>query len=152
MKKYLISGCMLALLASTAQAQVSVSAPWIRATVPAQNSTGAFMHVQSATPATLLAVSSPVASMVELHKMEMQGTMMKMGPVQGGIDLPAGKLVNLATGGYHIMLMGLKHQLKEGDAVELTLQVLGKDNKRDNVTVKVPVKAITFVSPPAKAQ
>jgi hypothetical protein len=50
------------------------------------------------------------------------------------------------------MLTGLKHQLKEGDAVELTLQVLGKDNKRETVTVKVPVKAMTFVSPPAKTQ
>ena len=135
-------------LAAAAQAQVSVTAPWVRATVPAQKSTGAFMHVQSAAAARLIGVSSPVAATVELHKMEMKGTMMKMGPVDG-IDLPAGKVVNLASGGYHIMLTGLKQQLKEGEAVELTLLVQGKDRKRERVTVKVPVKPMGFVSPPA---
>ena len=133
---------------SQAQSQlhVSVTAPWVRATVPAQKSTGAFMHVQSAKAARLVGVSSPVAATVELHKMEMAGSVMKMGAVDG-IDLPAGKVVNLASGGYHVMLTGLKHQLKEGDAVELTLLVQGAGRKRDSVTVKVPVKAMTYVSP-----
>ena len=82
------------------------------------------MHVQSATPARLVGVSSPVATMGELHKMEMTDSMMKMAQVDS-IDLPAGKGVNLASGGYHIMLTGLKKQLKEGDAVTLTLAVVG---------------------------
>lgn len=145
MKKRFLA-LFLTLVAAAAQAQVSVTAPWVRATVPAQKSTGAFMHVQSAAAARLVGVSSPVAATVELHKMEMQGTMMKMGPVDG-INLPAGKVVNLASGGYHIMLTGLKRQLKEGEAVELTLLVQGKDRKRESVTVKVPVKPMSFVSP-----
>ena len=143
MKKSLFSALALSLAALSAQAQVSVTAPWVRATVPAQTSTGAFMHVQSATPARLVGVSSPVATMGELHKMEMTDSMMKMAQVDS-IDLPAGKGVNLASGGYHIMLTGLKKQLKEGDAVTLTLEVVGKNNKREKVTVKVPVKPMTF--------
>ena len=143
MKKSLFSALALSLAALSAQAQVSVTAPWVRATVPAQKSTGAFMHVQSATPARLVGVSSNVAAMGELHKMEMKDSMMKMAQVDS-IDLPAGKGVNLASGGYHIMLTGLKKQLKEGDAVTLTLEVVGKDNKREKVTVKVPVKPMTF--------
>ena len=146
MKKTLLTALALSLVAVAAQAQVSVTAPWVRATVPAQKSTGAFMHVQSAKTARLVGVSSPVASMVELHKMEMQDSVMKMGPVES-IELPAGKTVNLASGGYHIMLMGLKQQLKEGQAVVISLQVVGQDNKRESVTLKVPVKAMTFVSP-----
>jgi copper(I)-binding protein len=82
--------------------------------------------------------------------MEMKGAMMKMGPV-AGIDLPAGKAVNLASGGYHIMLTGLKQQLKEGETVTLTLLVEGKDKRRESVTVKVPVKPMTFVTPAAHA-
>ena len=149
MKKYLFSAFVLSLASVVAQAQVSVTAPWVRATVPAQKSTGAFMHLQSATAVRLVGVSSPVAAMVELHKMEMKGSVMKMGPVDG-IDLPAGKGVNLASGGYHIMLTGLKRQLKAGEAVSLTLELVGKGqtgDKRERLTVKVPVKPMTFVSP-----
>lgn len=136
--------------AAAAHAQVSVTAPWVRATVAAQKSTGAFMHVQSATPARLVGVRSPAAAKVELHKMTMTGDMMKMAPV-ASIELPAGKGVNLASGGYHIMLTGLKRQLKAGEVVELTLLVQGQDRKRESVTVNVPVKAMTFVSEhPAK--
>jgi hypothetical protein len=150
MNKTLFSALAACLLAASAQAQVSVTAPWVRATVPAQKSTGAFMHLQSATPARLVKVSSPVATTVELHKMAMQDMVMKMGPVES-IELPAGKPVNLASGGYHIMLTGLKQQLKEGEAVTLTLVVEGQDKKRESMTLKVPVKPIGFVSPAAPA-
>ena len=144
MKKLTIAA-MLMTLVGAAQAQVSVTAPWVRATVPAQKSTGAFMHVQSVKPARLVGVSSPAAATVELHKMDMQGSVMKMGPVDS-IELPAGTVINLASGGYHIMLTGLKRQLKAGETVVLTLQVQGKDGKRESLTVKVPVKPMTFVS------
>lgn len=129
-----------------AQSELSITAPWVRATVPAQKSTGAYMHLLSASGARLVRVSSPVAATVELHQMEMSGEMMKMRQVDG-IELPAGKGVNLASGSYHIMLVGLKRQLKQGDAVDITLQVLGKDKKRENITIKVPVKPLNFVSP-----
>ncbi|MEJ7805998.1 MAG: copper chaperone PCu(A)C, partial [Telluria sp.] len=131
MKIRLFAAIVLASFGAAAQAQVNVTAPWVRATVPAQKSTGAFMHVQSATPARLVGVSSPVAGTVELHKMEMMGSVMKMGPV-ASIELPAGKGVNLASGGYHIMLTGLKRQLKAGDTVVLTLLVQGKNSKRES--------------------
>lgn len=148
MKKFLFPALLLSLVAVSAKAQVSVTAPWVRATVPAQKSTGAFMHLQSVKAARLVGVSTPVAATVELHKMEMNNSVMKMGQVEG-IDLPAGKGVNLASGGYHIMLTGLKKQLKEGDAVVLTLELAGPGDKRERVTVKVPVKPMTFTAPHA---
>jgi copper(I)-binding protein len=148
MKKLILAAIVSTMLAASAQAQVSVTAPWVRATVPAQKATGAFMQLQSATPARLVGVSSPDAANLELHKMEMTNNVMKMGKVDA-IDLPAGKAVNLASGGYHVMLMGLKQQMKEGQVVELTLQVQGADGKRESVTVKMPVKPMAFVSPHA---
>lgn len=146
MKLATLLGCLL--LAATARAEVSVTAPWVRATVPAQKSTGAYMHLLSTLDARLVGVSSPVAATVELHQMEMKDETMKMRQVDG-IELPAGKGVNLASGSYHIMLVGLKRQLKQGEAVEITLQLQGKDKRRESVTVKVPVKPLGFVSPAA---
>lgn len=148
MKKNLLAAIAGLFLVASAQAEVIVTAPWVRASVPAQKSTGAYMHLLSRSGARLVGVSSPVAATVELHQMEMTGEMMKMRQVEG-IELPAGKGVDLANGSYHIMLVGLKHPLKPGAAIDITLQVQDKDNKRESVTVKVPVKPLGFVSPTA---
>jgi copper(I)-binding protein len=74
--------------------------------------------------------------------MEMTGHMMKMRQVDS-IELPAGQVVNLASGGYHIMLIGLKRQLKEGDTVPLSLVIESKNGKRETVVVNAPVKPLT---------
>lgn len=146
MKKHFAAIACMTLLSAWASAQVVVTAPWVRATVAAQNSTGAFMHLQSAKPIRLVQVGSSAAASVEMHQMEMKQDIMRMQQV-GGIDLPPGKGVNLASSSYHIMLMGLKQQLKEGQTVDLTLVFQGPDQKREKVTLKVPVKPIGFVSP-----
>jgi len=132
--------------AAFAQSQVQVSDPWIRATVPAQKATGAFMQLKAAKATRLLAASTPAAGRVEIHQMEMQGQTMRMHAVDG-IDLPAGQAVNLASGGYHIMLLDLKRQLKEGEQVPMTLTVQGADGKRDSVNLTVPVKPLAYSAP-----
>jgi copper(I)-binding protein len=71
---------------------------------------------------------------------------MKMHAVDG-IALPAGKPVNLASGGYHIMLFDLKRQLKEGETVPLTLVVEDARHKRADVNVNVPVKPLDYSAP-----
>lgn len=150
MKKHLISFLCLAALAAPLQARcayhLDITAPWVRATVPAQKASGAFMHLTSTSPAKLVKVSSPAATKIELHKMSMEGGTMKMAQVDA-IDLPKDKVVNLASGGYHIMLTGLTRQLKAGDTVELTLHVNAGQPKLQQFKVKVPVKPINFVSP-----
>jgi copper(I)-binding protein len=131
------------LVSTAALAQVSVTEPWIRATVPAQKTTGAFMQLKSAKAARLVEVKSPVAGRVEIHEMAMEGQTMRMRAVTG-LDLPAGQPVNLASGGYHIMMFDLQRQLKEGEQVPLTLTVEEAGGKRENVAVQVPVKALTY--------
>jgi len=131
------------LLSASALAQVSVTDPWIRATVPAQKVTGAFMQVRSSAPARLVGVQTEVAGRSELHEMAMDGQTMRMRRVES-IALPAGKPVNLASGGYHVMLMDLKRQVKEGENVELTLLVEDAAGKRQDVKVKVPVRPLTY--------
>ncbi|MGJ7915300.1 copper chaperone PCu(A)C [Massilia sp. LXY-6] len=135
-------------LPSLAAAQVSVSDPWVRATVPQQKVGGAFMQLTSAKPARLVEVKTPVAGRVELHQMAMEGQTMRMRAVDS-IELPAGQTVNLASGGYHLMLFDLKRQLKEGEQVPLTLVVLDGAGKRETVAVSAPVKPLTYKAPAA---
>ena len=126
-------------------AQVTVKDPWVRATVSAQKATGAFMQITSVQDVRLIEASSPAAGVVEVHEMVMEKDVMKMRAVKG-LDLPAGKTVELKPGGYHVMLMDLKQQMKEGDTVPVTLVVEGKDKKRSTIEVKAPVKPLATAS------
>ncbi len=127
---------------ASAWAQVDVADPWVRATVPAQKATGAFMSLTAPAGARLIAASSPVAGIVEIHEMAMEKDVMKMRALPTGLDLPAGKAVELKPGGYHVMLMDLKQQMKEGAVVPLTLQVKAADGKLSSVEVKAPVRPL----------
>ncbi len=137
-----------ALLAASAHAQVSVKDAWVRATVPQQQATGAFMQLNAAKDTRLLSVTSTVTPLVEVHEMAMQDGVMRMRQIPA-LELPAGKPVELKPGGYHVMLLDLKQQVKAGDTVPLTLVFEGKDGKRETVEVKAPVRALNASAQPA---
>ena len=109
-------------LTSTAWAQtaVKVDEAWVRGTVAQQTATGAFMRLTASQNTRLVAVESPAAGVVEIHEMAMDNNVMKMRTVPG-LDLSAGRTVELKPGGYHVMLMDLKQAVKAGDTVPLTL-------------------------------
>jgi copper(I)-binding protein len=127
-------------------AQTTVTDPWVRGTVAQQKATGLFAKITSAQGARLVSASTAVAGLVEIHEMSMAGDVMKMRALPDGLALPAGKAVELKPGGYHVMLMDLKQQLKVGDTVVLTLVLEGKDKKRETLEIKVPVKAQASVA------
>jgi copper(I)-binding protein len=131
------------LVCTHALADITVGDPWIRATVPAQKSAGAFMSVRSTAATRLVEVATPVAGRAEIHQMSMEGQTMRMHAVDG-IDLKPNQPVGMASGGYHIMLLDLKRQLKEGEQVPVSLRFVGPDGKPENVTVTVPVKPIAY--------
>ncbi len=131
----------LTLLSATAMAQVTVKDAWVRATVAQQKATGAFMQLQSAQDTRLVAAQSPVAGVVEVHEMAMEGGVMKMRAVPA-LPLPAGKAVELKPGGFHVMLMDLKGQIKEGDSVPVSLVFEGKDGKRQTLEVKATARTL----------
>ena len=131
----------LVALSASASAQTAVKDPWVRGTVPQQKATGMFAQVTSAGGGKLVSASSPVAGVVEIHEMAMEGNVMKMRAIPG-LELPAGKAVDLKPGGYHVMLLDLKQRLKAGDTVPVTLVVEGKDGKRETIEVKAPVKQL----------
>ena len=124
---------------------VAITNSWVRATVQGQKATGAFMTVTSKENAKLVTVSSPVAGIVEIHEMKMDKDVMKMSALPNGLDLPAGKAVDLKPGGFHIMLMDLKLPLNKDVAVPLTLTFQDSSGKKSQQVVQVPVS----VQPPS---
>ena len=118
-------------------ANLKVEDAWARATAPGQPVGGAFMKLTSDTNAQLVGASSPVAGMVQVHMMKMQDGVMIMREMKS-LPLPKGKTVELAPGGYHIMLMELKQPLKAGEHVPITLKVkAGKKIRNVEVNAEV---------------
>ncbi|WP_434710540.1 copper chaperone PCu(A)C [Pseudomonas sp. R1-1] len=140
--KRAVWGLSLLGLAFQAAAQTTVDDAWVRATVPTQTASGAFMTLTADSDSKLLSVASPVAKDVQIHEMTMKNDVMSMGPVKS-VDLPAGKAVAFDPNGYHVMLMGLTGQLKEGESVPLTLTVENAKGEKETLEVKAPVRALT---------
>jgi copper(I)-binding protein len=136
-----LAAAALLAIAGHASAQTTIKDAWARGTVAQQKASGAFMQITSAQGGRLVEASSPVAGVTEIHEMAMQGDTMRMRAVPA-LELPAGKAVELKPGGYHLMLMDLKQQLKAGDSVPLTLVVEGKDGKRETLQVKAAVRPL----------
>ena len=141
MKMKIVASLFATLLSSATLAQVAVTDPWVRATVPQQKATGAFMQITAAADVRLVEARSPAANIVELHEMVMEKDVMKMRALPG-LDLPAGKTVELKPGGYHVMLIDLKAQVKEGDVVPLTVVVEDKNGKRESIEITAEVRPL----------
>jgi periplasmic copper chaperone A len=121
-------GVLLAL--SPAQAKdftvgkLKISAPWARATPKGASVGGGYMTITNtgSTPDRLVGGSTDVSSRFEVHEMKMENGIMKMRPVKGGIEIKPGQTVTLDPNGYHVMFVGLKHQLMQGQHFKGTLE------------------------------
>jgi copper(I)-binding protein len=91
----------------------------------------------------LVSASSPAAEKVQIHEMTMQNGVMKMRELPNGLPIEAGKTVSLAPGGNHLMLMGLKAPLKQGDKIPLTLNF----EKTGKIDVMLDVQGIGAQQP-----
>lgn len=131
-----------------AQGTVTVSEPWVRATVAQQKATGAFMQITAPKAMRLVEVRSAVAGVAEIHEMSMSDNMMRMRQVKE-LALPAGKAVELKPGGYHVMLLNLKGQVKAGDKVPLSLVLEGEDKKREIIEVMAIARPLGASAMPA---
>ena len=128
-------------LALPALAQTTVSDAWVRASVPHQQSTGAFMVLTASSDSKLVGVASPVAKTVQVHEMTMNGDVMGMREVKA-VELPAGKAVTLDPNSLHVMLMGLNNQVKEGEKVPLTLTIEDAKGAKETLDVQAEVRAL----------
>jgi periplasmic copper chaperone A len=125
-------------LAQTAK-DVKIEGAWVRGTVEGQKGTGGFMKLTAPANMKLTGVASPAAGIGEVHEMKMEGGVMKMAEVKGGLELPAGKAVELKPGGYHIMLLDLKQALKADTKVPVTLTFTNAKGEASKVELELPV-------------
>jgi copper(I)-binding protein len=145
MKSLITASLMAVATITSAWAQgspIEVRDPWVRATVATQTATGAFMQLVAKANGRLVEARSPVAGVVEIHEMAMVHDVMRMRALSGGLALLAGQVVELKPGGYHVMLMDLKGQVKEGDTVPLTLVFEVDGGGREVVDVQAPVRPL----------
>ena len=130
----------LTAISSSLWAQTRVTDAWVRSTVAQQKTTGLYALITSTRGGALVSASSPLVGLVEIHEMRMDGDIMRMRALPQ-LELPAGKVVELKPGAYHVMLMDLKQPLKVGDSVEVSLVVEAADKSRETIVVKAAVKA-----------
>ena len=130
-----------ALFSAPAFSAVTATDAWVRGTVPAQKTTGAFLTLHSTDHARIVAIRSPAARSVEIHSSEMENGVMRMQAMDDFLLLP-GKSVELKPGGYHVMLMGLTRPLAAGDEVPLTFVIEDPQGKRTVLEVRAEVRAL----------
>ena len=126
------------LATSSAWAQVKVDKAWARATVQGQQATGAFMTLTATQATQLVAVSTPVAGVAEIHEMKMDAGVMKMRALPA-LNLPAQQAVELKPGSFHLMLMDLKAPLSKDASVALTLTFRDAKGVQSQQQISVPV-------------
>ena len=133
--------CITLFASLPAAAEVKATNAWVRATVPTQKSTGAFVTFTSRENAKVVAASSPIARVVELHESRHEKGVMQMRALDA-IELPAGKAVDLRPGGRHVMLMGLAKPVAQGEAVPLVFTIEDARGKRTTLEVRAEARAI----------
>lgn len=131
---------------AVAAESISIRHAWARATVAAQPVGAAYLEITSERGATLVDLHSDAADFVEMHTMSHEGDVMRMRRVER-LPLPAGQAVQLAPGGTHLMLIGLKRPLRAGESVSLVLTLEDSAGRIRMEHVTVPVRA----SAPAEA-
>lgn len=140
MKKWLITLSLLLLtpLAMAAKT-VEVKSPYARAVPPGQANSAIFMMLKnnSAKEVSLIRAQSSVAEAVELHTHMMDQGVMKMRQVSE-IRIPGNGMAQLRPGGNHIMLIGLKKNLFEGQKVTVKLHF----SNGSMAVVEMPIKKV----------
>ncbi|WP_367848438.1 copper chaperone PCu(A)C [Rhodoferax sp. WC2427] len=135
--------CASGLFVQSSYAQnVEVKDAWVRASVQGQKASGAFMTLTAKADARLVSVSTPVAGVAQVHEMKMEGDVMRMRAVAGGLALPAGQPVALTPGGFHVMLMDLKAALPKDSTVPMTLVFQDAKGVQSTLELKLPVATV----------
>lgn len=99
-----------------------IKAPWIRSTAPGAITSAAYFTINNNTDKdiTLTAAKSDIAKRVEVHEHSMEDGIMKMQQVSG-VLVPKQSSTEFKPGSYHVMFMGLKDSVEEGQKINITL-------------------------------
>lgn len=127
--------------AQQAAPAVVVQQPFASPTMPGATVGAAYMQVTNSgrSQVVLVSATSPVSEKVEFHSMTMDGNIMRMREITGGIPIPPGGSIRFVPGGTHIMLVGLRQRLAPGSSIPLTLTF----NGAPQIVIQVPVQAVS---------
>ena len=129
---------------------IHVSQPWARATPKGASAGAGYLTITNkgtASDRLVSCVASTVSAQCQIHSMTMEGGVMKMRPVEGGLEVKPGATVTLKPSGFHVMFMGLKHPLQQGKTFSATL----KFANAGAVEIDFPIMAIGASAPGAPA-
>jgi periplasmic copper chaperone A len=124
---------------------IEIAHPWARATPKGASVAGGYMTIRNkgTAPDRLVGGSVEVADRFEIHRMSMEGGVMKMRPVEGGLEIKPGASVELKPGSFHVMMTGLKRPLEKGQHVKGTLRF----EKAGKVDIEFAVEAMGAPAP-----
>jgi copper(I)-binding protein len=119
---------------------LQISAPWARATPKGAAVGGGYLKITNTgtAPDRLVGGTTSISGRLEVHEMSMSGNTMKMRQLTNGLEIKPGATVELKPGGVHIMFVGLKQQLQQGQHFKATLQF----EKAGNVDVDFSIAGI----------
>jgi periplasmic copper chaperone A len=128
---------------------IHISQPWSRATPKGATAGAGYMTITNKGTASdkVTCVSDDASAQCEIHSMTMDGGVMKMRPVEGGLEIKPGESVTLKPGGYHVMFRDLKHPLAQGQSIKATF----KFERAGIVDVEYPVLAVGAAAPEASS-
>jgi copper(I)-binding protein len=126
---------------------LTIESPWSRATPGGAKVAGGYMRITNSgsEPDRLIGGSFVAAGRFELHRMSVTDGVMRMSPVEHGVEIKPGETVELAPGGNHAMLLDLKRPLKEGETLSGTLRF----EKAGTVAIDYVVRSIGAQGPGA---
>ena len=103
---------------------LKLTTPWARATPKGATVGGGYLTITNTGNALdrLVGGASDVSNRFEIHEMSMDKGVMKMREITSGVEIKPGQTIRFEPSGYHIMFVGLKQPLKEGDHIEATLK------------------------------
>jgi periplasmic copper chaperone A len=144
--KALVLAAALILIAGSGVAQtykagtIEIEQPWARATPKGATIGAGYMKITNTgtEPDRFVGGSASFAGRLEVHSMTMEQGVMKMREIKDGLEIKPGETVELKPGGYHMMFVGLKQPLKQGEDLTVTL----KFAKGGMVEVKYRVEAV----------
>jgi copper(I)-binding protein len=128
---------------------IHISQPWSRATAKGASTGAGYMTItnKGTAPDKVSCVADDASARCEIHSMTMEGGVMKMRPVEDGLEIKPGESIMLKPGGYHVMFRELTHPLEQGATVKATL----KFEHAGTVEVDYPVLALGAAAPGASA-
>jgi copper(I)-binding protein len=136
----LVAGSHMAAAHEFKIGDLEIEHPWSRATPAGAKVGGGYLAITNngSAPDRLVSITSDISDKAELHQMAVKDGVMTMRPIEGGLEIPAGGKVDLKSGAFHLMFVGLKQPLKQGESFAATLTF----EKAGSVEVKFAVEAI----------